>query len=122
MSESLSLFSLPNYLTRSSLGHTRHIRKKPEYNSQRLLNDPGTQTFCAPLPSFQQFAQLRSSAGFYNSNIFTVLKKSPQKDLGKHVRALPAGDRRPRLPARDQQVQLLRHLVELVGINFVTKS
>ena len=54
--------------------------------------------------------------------IFTVLKKSPQKDLGKHVRALPAGDRRPRLPARDQQVQLLRHLVELVGINFVTKS
>ena len=81
MSEFLSPSSLPNCLTRSSLGHTRRIRNKPEYNSQRLLNDPGTQTFCAPLPSFQQFAQLRSSAGFYSSNIFTVLKKSPQKDL-----------------------------------------
>ena len=80
MSEFLSPFSLPNYLTRSSLGHTRRIRKKPEYNSQRLLNDPGTQTFCAPLPSFQQFAQLRSSAGFNSSNTSTVLKN---KSLGR---------------------------------------
>ena len=70
-----------------------------------------------PLPSFLQFAQVQNSAGLSCYAICCTNKRKLifQEDPSQHVCPLPAGDCRLSLPSRDQQVQLLRNLVQLVS-------
>ena len=70
-----------------------------------------------PLPSFRRFAPLQNSAGYscYSVCYTTENKLYFQEDPGQHVCPLPARDCRLGLPPGDQQVQLLRNLVQLVS-------
>ena len=51
---------------------------------------------------------------YYYASFYLYIFIYFQENFGKHVRSLPARDGRLGLPPGDQQVQLLRYLVQLV--------